>query len=86
MQYLFKEFHSKSELISKKNKSNSFQNNFNISEKLSSDNFISFQNIKIDNYILSKKLGQGTFGIVVLAIHEITGEKVAIKILFIYIM
>ena len=36
---------------------------------------------KIGNYILGKKLGQGTFGIVVLAKHEITGENVAIKIL-----
>ena len=36
---------------------------------------------KVGNYILGKKLGQGTFGIVVLAKHEITGENVAIKIL-----
>jgi len=36
---------------------------------------------KIGNYILGKKLGQGTFGIVVLGKHEITGESVAIKIL-----
>ena len=50
--------------------------------ELSSENLIiPNKKIKIDNYILNKKLGQGTFGIVVLAIHEITGEKVAIKIL-----
>ena len=36
---------------------------------------------KIGNYILGRKLGQGTFGIVVLAKHDITGENVAIKIL-----
>ena len=36
---------------------------------------------KIGNYILGKKLGQGTFGIVVMAKHDITGENVAIKIL-----
>ena len=48
-------------------------------------NFINNQNFnndkKIGNYILGKKLGQGTFGIVVLAKHELTGENVAIKIL-----
>ena len=82
MQHLFEEIHSNPELIFQKNRSNSYQTNVNISDKISSDNFlIPFENIKIDNYILSKKLGQGTFGIVVLAIHELTGEKVAIKIL-----
>ena len=35
----------------------------------------------IGQFILGEKLGQGTFGIVVLAKHQITGEKVAIKIL-----
>ena len=35
----------------------------------------------IGQFFLSEKLGQGTFGIVVLATHQITGEKVAVKIL-----
>ena len=35
----------------------------------------------IGQFILGEKLGQGTFGIVVLAKHQITEEKVAIKIL-----
>ena len=40
-----------------------------------------FQRKYIGQFILSEKLGQGTFGIVVLATHQITGEKVAVKIL-----
>ena len=36
---------------------------------------------KIGNFILEQKLGEGTFGKVVLGIHIITKEKVAIKIL-----
>ena len=35
----------------------------------------------LKEYIFLKKIGQGTFGVVVLAIHKITNEKVAIKIL-----
>ena len=82
MKNILEEIHSKPDSFFIKNRSNSFQNNINISEKLSSENLIiPNKKIKIDNYILNKKLGQGTFGIVVLAIHEITGEKVAIKIL-----
>ena len=37
--------------------------------------------IKIGNYRLFKNLGTGSFGKVKLAFHEITGHKVAIKIL-----
>ena len=40
-----------------------------------------FQRKYIGQFVLSQKLGQGTFGIVVLATHQITGEKVAVKIL-----
>ena len=40
-----------------------------------------FQRKYIGQFVLSEKLGQGTFGIVVLATHQITGEKVAVKIL-----
>ena len=40
-----------------------------------------FKRKYIGQFILSEKLGQGTFGIVVLATHQITGEKVAVKIL-----
>ena len=35
----------------------------------------------IGQFILGEKLGQGTFGIVVLGTHQITREKVAVKIL-----
>ena len=35
----------------------------------------------IGQFRLGEKLGQGTFGIVVLGTHQITGEKVAVKIL-----
>ena len=35
----------------------------------------------IGQFILGEKLGQGTFGVVVLGTHQLTGEKVAIKIL-----
>ena len=35
----------------------------------------------IGQFILGEKLGQGTFGVVVLATHQLTGEKVAVKIL-----
>ena len=35
----------------------------------------------LKEYTFLKKIGQGTFGVVVLAIHKITNEKVAIKIL-----
>ena len=35
----------------------------------------------IGQFILGEKLGQGTFGIVVLGKHQLTGEKVAVKIL-----
>ena len=41
----------------------------------------SVQRKYIGQFVLSKKLGQGTFGIVVLATHQITGENVAVKIL-----
>ena len=40
-----------------------------------------FQRKYIGQFVLSENLGQGTFGIVVLATHQITGEKVAVKIL-----
>ena len=35
----------------------------------------------IGQFVLGEKIGQGTFGIVVLGTHQITGEKVAVKIL-----
>jgi len=35
----------------------------------------------IGNYKIEKTIGQGTFGKVKLAVHLLTGEKVAIKIL-----
>ena len=35
----------------------------------------------IGQFVLGDKLGQGTFGVVVLGTHQITGEKVAVKIL-----
>lgn len=33
------------------------------------------------NYVLTRNLGEGTFGKVKLGIHTPTGEKVAIKVL-----
>ena len=82
MQRLIKEINSKSDSLFTKKRSNSFQHNINFTEKLSPPkNLHPNKILKIDNYVLNKKLGQGTFGLVVLAIHEITGEKVAIKIL-----
>ena len=81
MKHLFNEIHSKSNSFFKTRRSYTFQKSINFSEKLSSSNiFNTKQKLKIENYTISKKLGQGTFGIVVLANHEITGEKVAIKI------
>jgi hypothetical protein len=78
MKRLIKEIHSKPDSLFKKKCSHSFHQNINITERISpSNNLNPIQNLKIDNYILNKKLGQGTFGIVVLAIHEMTGEKVA---------
>ncbi|MCQ2818467.1 MAG: protein kinase, partial [archaeon] len=35
----------------------------------------------ISQFMLGEKLGEGTFGVVRLATHVITGEKVAVKIL-----
>ena len=35
----------------------------------------------IGQFILGEKLGEGTFGVVRLATHILTGEKVAVKIL-----
>ena len=35
----------------------------------------------IGQFNLTEKLGQGTFGIVVFGTHQITGEKIAVKIL-----
>ena len=82
MKHLFNEIHSRSNSFLKQKRSYSFQKSINFSEKLSSNNIFSpNQKLKIENFTISKKLGQGTFGIVVLANHEITGEKVAIKIL-----
>jgi len=36
---------------------------------------------KLGNYIISKTIGEGTFGKVRLGIHTLTNEKVAVKIL-----
>mgnify|MGYP003684654969 CR=1 FL=1 len=36
---------------------------------------------QVGNYVLSKTLGEGTFGKVKLGVHTLTGEKVAIKVL-----
>ena len=35
----------------------------------------------IGNYVLGRDLGKGTFGEVMVGTHELTGEKVAIKVL-----
>jgi len=35
----------------------------------------------IGNYLLSKTIGEGTFGKVKLGVHLLTGERVAVKVL-----
>lgn len=35
----------------------------------------------VGQYVLSKTIGKGTFGKVKLGVHNLTGEKVAVKIL-----
>ena len=61
-----------------------------ISLHFNRDNFEKDKNLEIyikdkdkllKEYTFLKKIGQGTFGVVILAIHKITNEKVAIKIL-----
>jgi serine/threonine protein kinase len=36
---------------------------------------------QVGNYVLSRTLGEGTFGKVKLGVHSLTGEKVAVKVL-----
>lgn len=36
---------------------------------------------QVGNYVLSKTLGEGTFGKVKLGVHSLTGEQVAVKVL-----
>ena len=48
--------------------------------KIESEEPIS-QGSKLGNYIISKTIGEGTFGKVRLGIHTLTNEKVAVKIL-----
>ena len=62
----------------------SFNLHINKDEFKNDDNFNIFIKDKdqlLLEYNVLKKLGEGTFGVVVLAIHKITNEKVAIKIL-----
>ena len=49
--------------------------------KFQNKSSLSSQGKNIGQFILGKKIGEGTFGIVTLATHILTGEKVAIKIL-----
>ncbi len=57
---------------------NSNNNTFKINEKMMK-NFSKKKNE--GQFILGKKLGEGTFGVVRVATHYLTGEKVAVKIL-----
>ena len=41
----------------------------------------SSQGRSIGNYLLSKTIGEGTFGKVKLGVHLLTGERVAVKVL-----
>ena len=50
-------------------------------EKLTSTRHIIEKTKNIGQFILGEKLGEGTFGVVRLATHILTGEKVAVKIL-----
>ncbi len=54
-------------------------NHINLDNPIHLDN--SMKDKKIGHFIFEKKIGQGTFAKVILARDEITGEKVAIKIL-----
>ena len=77
---IFQEIYIKENPIKKR--SLSFTKKIDYKDKLNFKNILNLETEKkIGNYILGEKLGQGTFGIVVLAKHEITGENVAIKIL-----
>ena len=79
-EYIYQEILDKE--LTLKERSPSFNKIINIKDKLNLDEKEdSITKKKIGDYILGKKLGQGTFGIVVLAKHQITGESVAIKIL-----
>ena len=77
------------EIVESPKKNNSFSYNNNNNNKLSRNNSHHKNQIieKLDKgknlgtFILGQKLGSGTFGIVRLATHIITGEKVAVKIL-----
>ena len=55
---------------------NSENNNINIQNRKSID-----KGKNLGTFILGQKLGEGTFGVVRLATHILTGEKVAVKIL-----
>ena len=55
-------------------------NNYSTNPNEKSSN-INVKTQTIDQFILGQKLGQGTFGLVRLATHILTGEKVAVKIL-----
>ena len=50
-------------------------------EKLTSTRHIIEKTKNIGQFILGEKLGEGTFGVVRIATHILTGEKVAVKIL-----
>ena len=42
---------------------------------------MSAQKLKVGNYQIGERLGEGTFGTVVKATHAIAGERVAVKVL-----
>jgi serine/threonine protein kinase len=39
------------------------------------------ESTNVGQYVLNKTIGKGTFGKVKLGVHNLTGEKVAVKIL-----
>ena len=59
----------------------SSKDNINISKKPSLKRNSAPRLKNLGQFILGDKIGEGTFGIVRLATHILTGEKVAIKIL-----
>ena len=83
--YSFSALNKSNENI-QKNKINSNNNNSNLNQKkekeINKKNSLSKGQILGGQFILGEEIGKGTFGIVKTATHIITGEKVAVKMLF----
>ena len=58
------------------------QNSHHINRELSGENMLNSKifNGKLDNYLITKELGKGSYAVVKLAVHKVTKLKYAIKI------